>query len=125
MAMPKWTRYNASTNANTPVSNTYRLDVYGVKSDLSPGRLPEIHSGWMYSALNVSLYYRTGVFSSVVKDFELRSSATPVANSIFSGVSDTYTTGCLVLYPGIMYKGAGSSGSGQWQKISHLLKEVV
>lgn len=128
MAMPKWTRYNASGNANTPVSNTYRLDVYGVKSDQSPGRLPEIHTGWIYGAFNATIYYKTGVFAQMIQSIKWKATSVPMScnGELLFPTSDSYWAGGLRQnYPGYFYKQAGSAGTGVWNKFVHLLKEVI
>ena len=128
MAMPKWTRYNASTNVNTPVSNTYRLDVYGVKSDQSPGRSPQIHSGWMYAALNAVLYSRSGVLRSNIEDIYLDfGAAYPIDGQagMFNVFGASYTVGFTNHYAGLIAKQAGGSASATWQKFMINLKEVV
>ncbi len=127
MAMPKWTRYNASTNADTPVSNTYRLDVYGVKSDLSAGRLPEIHSGWMFGAGNAAFYYRAGV---LMKHY-LTAHASFFSRPIMGGTGVIDVSEAAISYginynnAGLFYKQAGTSASTYWQKVNMILKEVV
>lgn len=127
MAMPKWTRSNGSTNFRTPVSNTYRLDVYGVKSDQSPGRLPQIHSGWMFGAGNAAMYYRAGVlmshFSTAYTSFNSRPI---IASSAIVDVAEAAVSyGVNYSFAGLFYKQAGSSASTYWQKINMILKEVV
>jgi len=128
MAMPKWTRYNASTNVNTPVSNTYRLDVYGVKSDQAPGRLPEIHSGWQFTAGNAICYFKTGVLTSYINNvIRMRGGSLPILNPT-SIINDTdYSNIGLtdVAYAGLLYKTAGASASYFWYKHKISLNEVV
>tara|TARA_R100000808_G_scaffold8880_1_gene24808 strand:+ start:20695 stop:23085 length:2391 start_codon:yes stop_codon:yes gene_type:complete len=59
--MPKWTRYNASSNNLNPVSTSHRLDVYGSKSDASTGRHPMVHSSWIYHPSGNYTHYRHGL----------------------------------------------------------------
>jgi hypothetical protein len=59
--MPKWTRYNTSASYNSPVSTSHRLDVYGSKSDGSPGRQPMVHSGFVYHSSGSYTHYRHGL----------------------------------------------------------------
>lgn len=59
--MPKWTRYNSSSNNKTPVSTSHRLDVYGSKSDGSSGRQPMVHSGYVYHPSGDYTHYRHGL----------------------------------------------------------------
>lgn len=127
MAMPKWTRYNNSTNVETCVSNTYRLDVYGAKSDQSPGHRPFIHSGWCSSALNAALYSRIGIFSSQISNVTLRAQTTPIMNqgTLLDAGYAAAQTGIDNYWPGTIRKLAGSSASSFWQKFLVTLKEVV
>jgi len=60
--MPKWTRYNDSTNPKPPVSTSHRLDVYGAKTDKRDGRRPMVHSGWINGT---EPYWRHGLGVSV------------------------------------------------------------
>ena len=59
--MPKWTRFNDSSNNLTPVSTSHRLDVYGSKSDASTGRQPMVHSGFVYHSSGSFTHYRHGL----------------------------------------------------------------
>lgn len=127
MAMPKWTRYNSSTGVDTPVSNTYRLDVYGAKSDQSPGRSPQIHSGWMFGAGNNAMYYRAGVLMSQFLTAYISFFGRPIiaATAVVDVAEAAISYGVNYNYPGLFYKQAGSSASTYWQKITMVLKEVV
>lgn len=127
MAMPKWTRYNASTNMQTPVSNTYRLDVYGVKSDQSPGRLPQIHSGWEYLAYNSNGFARMGVIPSQVLNSFISTASQPILNTsaTFDMQDGAYNLGTMQYLPGIWLKNNGSTAASAWHKFWFNLKEVV
>lgn len=129
MAMPKWTRYNASTNVNTPVSNTYRLDVYGVKSDQSPGRLPEVHSGWLLTNYNAATYNRAGFLYDHLLNtrYEIASRPIPyngyVTESLSSSGGDSGSA--TMYYPGLFGKSAGANAGAIWVRFTYGLKEVV
>lgn len=127
MAMPKWTRYNASGNTNTPISNGHRLDVYGAKTDQSRGHLPVIHSGWCQTALNAALYYQAGVFISKIMTATLNAQTTPIINqgTLIDAGQAAAQTGIGSYWPGLIRKLAGSSASSYWQKIILTLKEVI
>lgn len=128
MAMPKWTRYNYSTSGvESIVSNTYRLDVYGVKSDQSPGRLPQIHSGWTYMAWNSNGFVRMGVIASQVLNAFISTGSQPIVNrsTTFDMQDGAYTLGPIEYSPGIWLKNNGSTAASAWHKFWFNLKEVV
>ena len=82
--MPKWTRYNVSTNQKTPVSTSHRLDVYGSKSDGSSGRQPMVHSGFVYHSSGSNLYYQHGLnMLDFTTKFE-RGGSTPIISHLVS-----------------------------------------
>ena len=82
--MPKWTRYNASTNEKTVVSASHRLDVYGSKSDGSSGRQPMVHSGFVYHSSGSNLYYQHGLnMLDFTTKFE-RGGSTPIISHLVS-----------------------------------------
>jgi hypothetical protein len=127
MAMPKWTRFNASTNVNTPVSNTHRLDVYGVKSDQSDGRSPQIHSGWFYGNFNQNIYYRYGVFNQMINSYLFNVQSLPMSNlgNAINSTIDTVSYGPTESYRGLLYKSGSTTNAGYWYKYILDLKEVV
>jgi hypothetical protein len=62
--MPKWQRFNSSgSHIACPVTTALRVDVYGDKTDTKEGRLPSIHSGWIWKSGNA--YMNSGLGLSV------------------------------------------------------------
>ena len=59
--MPKWGRNNISSFNQVTVTTSHRLDVYGSKSDASPGRQPMVHSGFVYHTSGSNIHYRHGL----------------------------------------------------------------
>ena len=89
--MPKWTRYNSSSNNISPVSTSHRLDVYGSKSDGSTGSLPMVHSSWIYHPSGDYTHYRHGLNTQdMTYKFEGNSAEPAVYQLMRSANNDLY-----------------------------------
>lgn len=87
--MPKWTRYNASSNNKTPVSTSHRLDVYGSKSDGSTGRQPMVHSGFVYHPSGDYTHYRHGLNTQdMTYKYEFGNGTIPSVYQLHSSTND-------------------------------------
>lgn len=130
--MQKWSRYNASTNLNTPVSNSYRFSVSGL-GKTGQDALPVIHSGWCYGAGNVNTVWDMGVMRDEVfmanvtlYDGVATAPINQVSTTSFNNNSSVYGLNLFGIRPEILYKYSnGSDTSALWLKLSAQLKRVI
>jgi hypothetical protein len=123
--MPKFQRYNNSQNEKCPVSNSYRLEVTGQKTDTSEGRKPMVHTGWVYKGTGTFVYMRFGIpmihvmrmLGTLPKDsgaFDDEGAAGDIVRSTFYKDEDLG-----------LFEFAGSSTANVWAKIIGYPDHVV
>ena len=119
--MPKWTRFNASSNNLTPVSTSHRLDVYGSKSDASTGRQPMVHSGFIYHPSGDYTHYRHGLNTQdMTYKFEGNSAEPAVYQLMRSVNNDLYN-----FYGDYGLISRSSFASNTWIRISLFPDRVI
>jgi hypothetical protein len=93
---PKMSRYNNSNNANgwkSAVSNTYRFEIEGEKTDDSQPRKPICGTGFLFSDTNDVYFNHGGIPSSISITKKIRST---IAKPTFKGASDGVNTSAEV-----------------------------
>ena len=119
--MPKWTRYNASSNNLTPVSTSHRLDVYGSKSDASTGRQPMVHSSFVYHPSGDYTHYRHGLNTQdMTYKFEGNSAEPAIYQLMRSSNNDLYN-----FYGDYGLISTSSFASNTWIRISLFPNRVI
>lgn len=119
--MPKWTRYNASSNIKTPVSTSHRLDVYGSKSDASTGRQPMVHSGFVYHTSGSYVNYRHGLnMQDMTYKYEHGGSVPKVYHLNSGANNDLYN-----LYGDFGLISTGNYATSEWIRISLFPNRVI
>jgi hypothetical protein len=120
--MPKWTRYNASSNRFTPVSTSHRLDVYGSKSDGSTGRKPMVHSGFCYHSSGSYVHYRHGLnIQDMTYKYEFSNGTKPSVYQLnSSNNNDLYN-----FYGDYGLISTSSYAANNWVRISLLPNRVI
>ena len=119
--MPKWGRYNASTNIKTPVSTSRRLDVYGSKSDGSSGRQPMVHSGFIYHSSGSYTHYRHGLNMQDMNYKYERGGAEAKVYHLDAGANnDLYN-----FYGDFGLISTGSYATNEWVRISLFPNRVI
>ena len=119
--MPKWTRYNVSDNKITPVSTSHRLDVYGSKSDGSPGRQPMVHSGFIYHTSGNYSHYRHGLNMQDMNYKYERGGSTPKVYHLDASASnDLYN-----FYGDYGLISTSSYSTNEWIRISLFPNRVI
>ena len=120
--MPKWTRYNASDNQNTPVSTSHRLDVYGSKSDGLSGRRPMVHSSFVYHTTGVNTYYRNGLNT---KDFAMQIDIASTHPKIDTIRDDGTNVDIFVFSGDLGAIGTGTFSSNRWIRFNLYPNRVI
>lgn len=115
--MPKWSRYNNSQNYLCAVSNSYRMEITGTKTDKSQGRSPIVHGGWVYGGTVDNVYIRTGFRCKKVWQYantfplDDDSKIGPISTSVFSKINPSAQNDLGLLLA------ASSDNTLTWRKI--------
>jgi len=122
--MPKWTRRNNSMIAESPVSTSQRIDVYGSKSDGSEGTKPVVHSGFCYQSPGQNIFYRHGL-NIAMEDYSADVWHGVIGHSPFPGL--LYSPGSTYINPrgdaGLI--SVDTTSDGLYKKAQIKLRRVI
>jgi hypothetical protein len=126
--MPKMSRYNNSNNANgwkSAVSNTYRLEIEGEKTDDSQPRENWCNTGWLYSN-STTARFNTGVPNKAGLNLELIQASLPSSKLNYTNVGISTGNSYIPneVLPGVMSATTGWSVA-VWAKIKYKLDYVL
>jgi hypothetical protein len=127
--MQKWSRINASTAVNTPVSNSYRFSISGL-GKTGQDALPVIHSGWCLGAGNVDTVWETGVLRNEIASagYIFNDGLYPIVQNLSLMAQNPTIYGTLTsrIRPEMIQKqNNGSDTTASWLKLTAQLKRVI